>query len=84
MFFDRLIASFKYVSNVGFLIYLADSFGYLGSISILFFKNFGYKEISWYNFFIQSLYSMSIAGSVLVIVALIYFRNKHKSWVINE
>ncbi|MCU0391567.1 MAG: DUF5690 family protein, partial [Thermoflexibacter sp.] len=39
--FDRLIAAFKYVSNVGFLIYLADSFGYLGSISVLFYKNFG-------------------------------------------
>lgn len=84
MFFDRLIASFKYVSNVGFLIYLSDSFGYLGSISILIFKNFGYQEISWYNFFIQSLYSMSIAGSILVLLALIYFRYKHKNWVVNE
>jgi hypothetical protein len=33
--FDRMIATFKYVSTVGFLIYLADAFGYLGSIGVL-------------------------------------------------
>src|SRR5690606_8987198 len=30
VFFERLIATFRHVGNVGFLIYLADSFGYVG------------------------------------------------------
>ncbi|MFI5188151.1 MAG: DUF5690 family protein, partial [Chitinophagales bacterium] len=31
MLFERLIASFRYISTAGFIIYVADSFGYLGS-----------------------------------------------------
>ena len=41
MLFERLIASFKYVSTAGFIIYVADSFGYLGSDVVLLVKNFG-------------------------------------------
>jgi len=79
MFFDRLIAAFKRISNVGFLIYLADSFGYLGSVGVMFFKNFGRAELSWLDFFINSCYSMSIAGSLLLIASIIYFSLKYKA-----
>lgn len=50
--FDRLIATFKYVSTVGFLIYLADAFGYLGSIGVMIYKEFGQASLSWQDFFI--------------------------------
>jgi hypothetical protein len=76
--FDRLIATFKYVSNVGFLIYLADSFGYLGSISVLFYKNFGQIEVSWLVFFINISYVVSILGSLLMLASLGYFLRKHQ------
>ncbi len=75
--FDRLIATFQYVSNVGFLIYLADSFGYLGSISVLFYKNFGGLEVSWLDFFIRMSYIVSFAGSLLVAGSLWYFLRKY-------
>lgn len=74
--FDRLIAAFKYVSNVGFLIYLADSFGYLGSISVLFYKNFGGLAVSWLDFFIRMSYIVSVAGSMLIAASLWYFLRK--------
>jgi len=80
IFFDRLIATFKYVSTVGFLIYLADSVGYLGSVSVLLFKEFGQKDVSWINFFIAGGYSMAVIGSVLITLSLIYFHFKYKSW----
>jgi hypothetical protein len=80
MFFDRLIAAFKRVSNVGFLIYLADSFGYLGSVGVMFFKNFGRAELSWLDFFINSCYLMSIAGTVLLIASIVYFSVKYKMY----
>jgi hypothetical protein len=80
IFFDRLIATFKYVSTVGFLIYLADSFGYLGSVGVLLFKEFGNKELSWLEFFMSSGYVMSVAGSILITLSLIYFMMKYKSW----
>ncbi|MEL7339751.1 MAG: DUF5690 family protein, partial [Bacteroidota bacterium] len=52
--FDRLIAAFRYVSNVGFLIYLADSFGYMGSVSVLLYKDFGAADLSWATFFTET------------------------------
>ncbi|MBA4145314.1 MAG: hypothetical protein DI538_21960 [Azospira oryzae] len=80
IFFDRLIATFKYVSTVGFLIYLADSVGYLGSVSVLLFKEFGQKNASWLGFFITGGYLMSVIGSVLILLSLIYFHFKYKNW----
>jgi hypothetical protein len=36
--FDRLLAAFKETGNVGFLMYIADSTGYIGSAAVLFWK----------------------------------------------
>ncbi len=77
IFFDRLIAAFKYVSTVGFLIYLADSFGYVGSVMVMLYKEFGQKDVSWLEFFIKGGYVMSVAGSILILLSLVYFTRKH-------
>ena len=77
IFFDRLIAAFKYVSTVGFLIYLADSFGYVGSVMVMLYKEFGQKDVSWLEFFINGGYVMSVAGSILILLSLVYFTRKH-------
>jgi Family of unknown function (DUF5690) len=80
IFFDRLLAAFQYVGTVAFLINLADSFGYVGSVSVLFYKQFGQGNLSWLNFFITGGYTLSIVGSLLMLTSLFYFYNKHKSW----
>jgi len=76
LFFDRMIATFKIKGNVGFLIYFVDSFGYLGSILILLFKNFGYKKISWLHFYIQLNYAIAIIGFFTILIAAILFQKK--------
>ncbi len=78
VFFDRLLAAFNYVGTVGFIMYVADSFGYLGSVGVLFFKEFGYAELSWLEFFISAGYTLSIAGTVLIAGSMGYFHWKHK------
>ena len=78
--FDRLIATFKYVSTVGFLIYLADAFGYLGSIGVMMYKEFGQASLSWLDFFVGAGYVMSVVGSVLIIGSMIYFYFRHRTW----
>lgn len=80
IFFERLIAAFRYTGTVGFVMYLADSFGYLGSVAILLYKEFGFKSVTWLSFFIQSAYSISIGGACLIIGSLMYFQWKHQSW----
>ena len=80
IFFDRLLAAFKYVGTVGFLIYVADAFGYLGSIGVLVFKEFGYSQLSWLEFFISAGYLISVVGSMLIAGSMLYFHWKQKRW----
>ena len=71
--FDRLVSCVGVTANAGFLIYLADSAGYLGSVSILLYRTFASPEISWLNFFINLCYLVSIGGATLVVGSLAYF-----------
>ena len=81
IFFDRLLAAFKYAGTVAFLINLADSFGYVGSVCVLFYKQFGQTDLSWLSFFISSGYILSVAGTLLMLLSLIYFQKKHSAWM---
>lgn len=76
--FDRLIAAFRYVSTAGFAIYLADAFGYLSSIGVMFYKNFGQADLSWLQFFIMGNYFIAISGIVLGTIGLAYFYQKYQ------
>jgi hypothetical protein len=77
MLFDRLIAAFRYVSNAGFVIYVADSFGYLGSNVVLVMKNFLKIEVPWTQFFVQLIFALSSLGIAVTVVAAIYFKRKY-------
>jgi len=79
LFFERLIATFKYKSNMGFIIYLADSVGYLGSVGILLFKQFGTAHLSWGNFFVQVASWGSIIGVIGISLSFVYFSRKYIS-----
>jgi hypothetical protein len=73
IFFERMIATFHYKSNVGFVMYLADSMGYLGSVSILLIKEFGRPNVSWGNFFKEGVMIVSIVGGICGVLSLLYF-----------
>ncbi len=76
IFFDRMIASFRYLANVGFLIYLADSFGYLASVTVLLYKNFGQPNMKWLDFFVAGAYLMSFFGMAMIVLSMIFFQFK--------
>ncbi len=78
MFFERKIAAIRKPANVGFLMYTADSFGYLGSMGVLLFKNYYSNNISYTGFFIQSVYIVSVPGIVFMLFSLLYFNRKIK------
>lgn len=78
MLFERLIAAFKYAGNAGFIIYLADSFGYLGSDVVLLVKNFMHLENSWTLFFVRMILIVSVIGILLVGMSAAYFNRKYK------
>ncbi|MEO1261033.1 MAG: DUF5690 family protein [Bacteroidota bacterium] len=72
--FDRMIAAFQQKGNAGFLIYVADAFGYLGSVLVLLYKDFVAPELSWLEFFTNASYLLTIGCSVTVLFAIFYFR----------
>jgi hypothetical protein len=80
--FDRLLAAFRYAGTVGFIMYISDSFGYLGSVGVLLFKEFGYANLSWLSFFISGGYVVSLLGSLLIGGSMFYFHRKHRSWLL--
>lgn len=71
--FDRMISAVGSTANAGFLIYLADSAGYLGSVSILLYRTFVMPEISWLSFFISACYWVGSVAAMLVMLSLGYF-----------
>ncbi len=80
IFFERMIATFNYKSNVGFIMYVADSVGYLGTISIMMLKEFGKQEISWSSFFKEGMPYVAVIGGVGTLLSLFYFmHSKHVS-----
>lgn len=76
IFFDRLIATFRYVGTVGFIMYVADAFGYVGSVGVLFFKEFTASEMSYTEVFISGGYALSVIGSLLILSSMWYFHKK--------
>ena len=84
VFFERLIATFRHTGNVGFLIYLADSFGYLGSVGVLLSKEIFRVQLNWVTFFSNSVIGLSIAGLILTVFSALYFSAKFKALVIKD
>jgi hypothetical protein len=84
IFFERLIATFKYPGNVGFLIYVADSFGYLGSVAVLFTKELLKVKLRWSNFYSHGVIILSVLGIGGTILSLFYFSAKFKKTVIEN
>ena len=78
LFFDRMIATFRIDSNAGYLIYVADAFGYLGSIAVLLYKNFIEGDLSSLHFFVASAYIVAVFGILFTVISLLYFTKKYK------
>lgn len=79
LFFDRFIATFKIKGNSGFLIYIADAFGYLGSILVLLYKNFGQASLSWLNFFVYGTYAVAFIGICVTMILFLHFGARHRA-----
>ncbi len=74
--FDRLVAFSGRVATAGFLIYVADASGYMGSVALLLWRNFGAVHLNWVQFFTLSAYATSAVGVVTTVLAALYFRGR--------
>ncbi len=78
IFFERMIASFRIGGNVGFLIYIADAFGYLGSISVMLAKEILKVRLNWPEFYSNAVIIFSIVGCVGTMISFFYFNRKYR------
>ena len=76
--FERLIATFRHGGNVGFLIYIADSFGYLGSVLVIISKSVYSNKLPWATLYSNGVMYLSIVGVAGTLMALRYFNRKYK------
>lgn len=78
LLFERLIAAYRQPGNVGFIMYLADAVGYLGSVAVLLLKEFIDAEITWSRFLVGANLWASVLGIVLLGFSVLYFLKKAK------
>jgi hypothetical protein len=79
IFFERLIASFKIAGNVGFLIYVVDAWGYLGSSAVMLSKEVLRLQLTWTQFYPVCVVIFSVAGSLGTVYSWLYFTKKYKN-----
>jgi hypothetical protein len=77
LYFERMIATYKVKSNIGFIMYIADAFGYLGSVLVLFLKEFIGVKLSWTNFFTDAVLIITVIGIAGTFIAAFYFKRKY-------
>ena len=81
LYYERMLATYKISGNVGFVMYIADAFGYLGTVVVLLVKEYATLTIKWIDFFELVFYIASILGLILVIVTMIGFYKKYNTSV---
>ncbi len=81
LYFERMIASFKKSGTVGFLITFADYYAYIGSVLVLFYKNFFQKSINYLDFFIILSYCISVVYVILVALSMWSLRVKKREGI---
>jgi len=72
-YFERMLAAYKIPGNVGFVIYIADAFGYLGTVAVLLIKEFVRIKYTWVDFFTGMFYVAAAVGSVFVLWSAVLF-----------
>lgn len=79
LYFERFLAAFKQTGTIGFLITFADYYAYVGSIGILFYKNFFQAKLNYLSFFQYLTYVVATVYSLLVVINFIYHEKKLKN-----
>jgi hypothetical protein len=71
--FDRLIAATGVVATSVFMIYVTDAFGYVGSVGVLLFKNFGSRDVGWLDFLVGFSWVTAAIGGLGFLISGLYF-----------
>jgi hypothetical protein len=76
MLFDRMIPALGVVGTAGFMIYVADAWGYLGTVAVLLYKNFGQGGLSYLDFFTAFSWVTSVGCTIALGATAVYFARR--------
>lgn len=79
--FERLIAMTRDRANIGYLMYLADAFGYLGYVAVMVGKNFWKVEGNILTLFTATGWIVTVAAMVSILVAISFFSRGPRTWI---
>jgi len=77
-YFERMLAAYKVPGNVGFVMYIADAFGYMGTVVVLLVKEMVHFKYSWVDFFTMLFYTAAAGGILLTFVSTGLFAKLYK------
>lgn len=80
LYFERFLSVYELKANVGFVMYIADAFGYLGTVLVLLIKEFVTMEYSWTSFFSNLFYTSSIVGVALIFYTVQIHHKLYRSY----
>lgn len=72
--FERLIAAARRPANLGFLMYVADAFGYLGYGVVMLVRSRNAAVESVLPFFLSSLLTVAVVSILALVMASVYFQ----------
>ena len=78
IFFERLIACFRMAANVGFLMYVTDAFGYLGSVSLMIMKETMRFGIDWSTYYAWGVTGFAVVGLAAMATSWAWFTARHR------
>lgn len=77
--FERLIAMTRDRGNIGFLVYLADSFGYLGYVAVMVGKNYYGVKGDILGLFKTTSCVVMVLAALAIIVAIVFFQRRART-----
>lgn len=72
--FERFLAMTRDKGNIGFLMYLADSFGYLGYVAVMLSRNYFGTPDQFLGFYLDMCLAMGAISIVCLIISIFAFR----------
>ena len=72
--FERMLAAFRETGTIGYLMYLADAFGYLGYVAVMIFRNTASDEDGFLDLVNWVSVAISIVSTLIAVGLVVYYR----------
>ncbi len=71
--FERMIAAFREIGTIGYLMYLADAIGYLGYVGVMIFRNTTTGQVDFLNLLIWTSAIVSLLSLLITVFLIVHY-----------